>query len=114
VLNKVIRRWRDLAGELMRFTLLSHANILIAPAIAWILCAPNYLRGTMTLGEVAQAAAAFVSVQTALNWVVGNYQHLSEWTASVNRVSSLLFTWDRIDVSEETPPQAPARAKSGT
>jgi vitamin B12/bleomycin/antimicrobial peptide transport system ATP-binding/permease protein len=97
VLNKVIHRWRDLAGELMRFTLLSHANLLIAPAIAWILCAPNYLRGTMTLGEVAQAAAAFVSVQTALNWVVGNYQHLAEWTASVNRVSSLLFTWDRID-----------------
>jgi putative ATP-binding cassette transporter len=97
MLNKVIRRWRDLAGELMRFTLLSHANILIAPAIAWILCAPNYLQGTMTLGQVAQAAAAFVSVQTALNWVVGNYQHLSEWTASVNRVSSLLLTWDRID-----------------
>jgi putative ATP-binding cassette transporter len=100
VLNKVIHRWRDLAGELMRFTLVSHTNLLIAPAIAWILCAPNYLRGTMTLGEVAQAAAAFVSVQTALNWVVGNYQHLAEWTASVNRVSSLLFTWDRIDDSE--------------
>ena len=114
VLNKVIQRWRDLAGELMRFTLLSHANILIAPAIAWILCAPNYLRGTMTLGEVAQAAAAFVSVQTAFNWVVGNYQHLAEWTASVNRVSSLLFTWDRIDVSEEAPPPARARAKGGS
>jgi putative ATP-binding cassette transporter len=97
VLNKVIHRWRDLAGELMRFTLLSHANLLIAPAFAWILCAPNYLRGAMTLGEVAQASAAFVSVQTALNWVVGNYQRLAEWTASVNRVSSLLLTWDRID-----------------
>jgi vitamin B12/bleomycin/antimicrobial peptide transport system ATP-binding/permease protein len=99
VLNKVIHRWRDLAGELMRFTLLSHANLVIAPAIAWILCAPKYLGGTMSLGEVAQAAAAFVSVQTALNWVVGNYQHLAEWTASVNRVSSLLFTWDHIDDS---------------
>ena len=98
----------------MRFTLLSHANILIAPAIAWILCAPNYLRGTMTLGEVAQAAAAFVSVQTALNWVVGNYQHLSEWTASVNRVSSLLFTWDRIDDIEESAPPAPVPAKRGS
>ncbi len=98
----------------MRFTLLSHANILIAPAIAWILCAPNYLRGMMTLGEVAQAAAAFVSVQTALNWVVSNYQHLAEWTASVNRVSSLLLTWDRIDVSEESPAPAPAAAKSGS
>ena len=51
----------------------------------------------MSLGEAAQASAAFVAVQTALNWVVGNYQHLAEWTASVNRVSSLLITWDRIE-----------------
>ena len=50
-------------------------------------CAPKYLGGTMSLGEVAQAAAAFVSVQTALNWVVGNYQHLAEWTASVDVVT---------------------------
>lgn len=99
VLTKVIHRWRDLSGEIMRFTLVSHANLLIAPAIAWILCAPNYLRGTMTLGEVAQASAAFVTVQTALNWLVGNYQNLAEWTASVNRVSVLLLTWDEGDAN---------------
>jgi len=97
VLNKVIHRWRDLSGQVMRFTLVSHANLLIAPAITWILCAPNYLNGSMTLGQVAQAAAAFVTVQTALNWVVGNYQNLAEWTASVNRVSVLLLLWDRLD-----------------
>ncbi len=97
VLSRVIHRWQELGGQLMRFTLVSHANLLIAPAIAWIFCAPNYLRGTMSLGEVAQASAAFVTVQTALNWVVGNYQHLAEWTASVNRVSALLLVWDRID-----------------
>ena len=110
VLSKVILRWRDLAGQLMRFTLLSHANLLIAPAIGWILCAPNYLRGTMTLGEAAQAAAAFVAVQTALNWVVGNYQHLAEWTASVNRVSSLLIIWDEIDSAKSLPQQAEAES----
>ena len=110
VLSKVILRWRDLARQLMRFTLLSHANLLIAPAIGWILCAPNYLRGTMTLGEAAQAAAAFVAVQTALNWVVGNYQHLAEWTASVNRVSSLLIIWDEIDSAKSLPQQAEAES----
>jgi len=96
----------------MRFTLVSHANILIAPTIAWILCAPHYLRGTMSLGEVAQASAAFITVQTALNWVVSNYQHLAEWTASVNRVSALLLTWDQIDDAGEPPPWPPARVES--
>ncbi len=54
VLNKVIQRWRALSFQLMRFTLLSHANLLIAPVFAWIICAPNYLHGTMTLGEEAR------------------------------------------------------------
>ena len=66
---------RELAIQIMRFTLFSHANLLIAPVIAWIICAPNYLHGTMTLGEVAQASAAFVTAQTALNWVVGTYYY---------------------------------------
>jgi vitamin B12/bleomycin/antimicrobial peptide transport system ATP-binding/permease protein len=104
VLNKVIHRWKDLSGQVMRFTLVSHANLLIAPAIAWILCAPNYLAGSMTLGEVAQASAAFVAVQTALNWVVGNYQNLAEWTASVNRVSVLLLSWDEVDAQHHAGP----------
>jgi putative ATP-binding cassette transporter len=101
VLSKVIHRWKDLSGQIMRFTLVSHANLLVAPAIAWILCAPNYMGGTMSLGEVAQASAAFVAVQTALNWVVGNYQNLAEWTSSVNRVSVLLLTWDDVDGRQE-------------
>ena len=111
VLDKVIGRWRDVSGQLMWFTLISHANILIAPVIAWIICAPNYMRGTMTLGEVAQASAAFVSVQTALNWVVGNFQHLADWTASANRVAALLLTWDGLDDGGDSRPRGAAGAE---
>jgi ABC-type uncharacterized transport system fused permease/ATPase subunit len=42
-------------------------RFLAAPFIAWVLCAPQYLTGTMSLGEVAQAAAGFVMMQTALD-----------------------------------------------
>jgi putative ATP-binding cassette transporter len=38
-----------------------------------ILCAPKFLNGTMTLGQVMQAASAFTIVQTAFNWLVDNY-----------------------------------------
>ena len=50
----------------MRTTMVSQGNILLAPVIAWWLCAPKYLVGTMSLGEVAQVTAAFVIVQAAL------------------------------------------------
>ena len=95
--NTVIGRWRDLCIQLMRTTLVSQGNVLAAPVIGWVLCAPKYLVGTMSLGEAAQAVAAFVMVQTALNWLVDNYPGLAECLSSVNRVGSLLLALDEID-----------------
>src|SRR5262249_37729993 len=77
-----------------------HVNFLFAPVFAWIICTPKYLTGGMPLGEVTQVAAAFVTVQAALNWLVDNYQRLADWTSSVNRVSSLLIALDQIDRDE--------------
>jgi vitamin B12/bleomycin/antimicrobial peptide transport system ATP-binding/permease protein len=93
-LDEVIVRWRNLCHQLMRTTLVSQGNILLAPVIAWVLCAPKYLIGTMSLGEVAQAAAAFVIVQAALNWLVENYAAVADCLSSVNRVGSLLLAVD--------------------
>jgi len=35
-----------------------------------LLCAPKFLDGSMTLGQVMQAASAFTIVQSAFNWLV--------------------------------------------
>jgi putative ATP-binding cassette transporter len=103
--NAVIGRWRDLCIQFMRTTLVSNGNLLAAPVIAWVLCAPKYLVGTMSLGEAAQAVAAFVMVQTALNWLVDNYPGLAECLSSVNRVASLLEALDQHDRDGEWQPE---------
>ena len=54
-----------------------------------VLCAPKFLDGALTLGEVMQAASAFVLVQSALNWMVDNYPRLADWVASARRVATL-------------------------
>jgi vitamin B12/bleomycin/antimicrobial peptide transport system ATP-binding/permease protein len=100
--DTVIGRWRDLCAQFMRTTLVSQGNILVAPVIGWILCAPKYLVGTMSLGQAAQAVAAFVMVQTALNWLVDNYPGLAECLSSVNRVGSLLLALDELDRDGES------------
>jgi ABC-type uncharacterized transport system fused permease/ATPase subunit len=48
----------------------------------------------MSLGEVTQAAAAFVTVQGAFNWLVDNFQRMSDWRSSANRVAHLLLALD--------------------
>jgi ABC-type uncharacterized transport system fused permease/ATPase subunit len=68
----------------------------LAPIIAWFLCSPKFLAGAMTLGELTQAAVAFVTVQGAFNWLVDNYQRSADWMSSVNRVATFLFALDEV------------------
>ena len=102
--KNVIHQWRTLCGQHMRTTLVSHGNTLLAPIVGLVLCAPNYVLGTVTLGEVTQAAAAFVAVQGAFNWLVDNFPRLAEWLSSANRVGMLLSAFDRLDRSESGMP----------
>ena len=96
-LNEVIAQWVAYCWQLMRMTLVSHTNTLLTPVIGLLLCTPKFITGSMTLGEVVQAAAAFGIVQSAFNWIVDSYGRLAEWTSSANRVASLLIALDQID-----------------
>ena len=77
-------------------------ELLLTPVVALLLCTPKYLAGTLTLGEVVQAAAAFAIVQTAFNWITDSYGRLAEWASSANRVASLLLALDQIDPAERS------------
>jgi vitamin B12/bleomycin/antimicrobial peptide transport system ATP-binding/permease protein len=71
----------------------------------------------MMLGELTQAAAAFVMVQTAFNWVIDNYQRLADWRSSAYRVATLLQAIDDVDRIGPAEPseyadQGPHRGRS--
>jgi putative ATP-binding cassette transporter len=97
VLDRVVARWQTLCRELMRMTAVSHTNTLIAPSIGLLMCAPKYIAGTMTLGAMVQAAAAFVVVQGAFSWFADNFGRFAEWASSARRVASLVQSLDRMD-----------------
>ena len=96
----MLLRWRQLLWQLMGTTFVSQTDLLFAPVFGWFLCVPKYLAGTMTLGELTQASAAFVTVQVAFNWLVDNYQRLSDWRSAADRVAVLLFALDQVKQSE--------------
>jgi ABC-type uncharacterized transport system fused permease/ATPase subunit len=99
-LQAVLLWWREICWQLVRTTVISNGNVLLAPVVAWILCVPKYLSGTMTLGELTQSAAAFVTVQGAFNWLVDNYQRLADWRSSAHRIATLLLALDEIEAKE--------------
>jgi vitamin B12/bleomycin/antimicrobial peptide transport system ATP-binding/permease protein len=106
-LSQVLLRWRQLLWQLMGTTFVSQTDLLFAPVFGWFLCVPKYLAGSMTLGELTQASAAFVTVQVAFNWLVDNYQRLSDWRSAAARVAVLLFALDQVKRSEPTKPNLP-------
>jgi putative ATP-binding cassette transporter len=96
-LDQVIVKWLALCWQNMRMTLVAHTNFLLSPILALLFCMPKYVAGTMTLGDVIQAAAAFVLVQSAFNWITDSYVSIAEWRSSANRVASLLVAIDQIE-----------------
>jgi len=96
----LLRRWRDLCGQYMRTTIVSQSSAIVAPVLPIILCAPKFLDGSMSLGEVMQAASAFTIVQAAFNWLVDNYPRLAEWNAGARRVASLMISLDALERAE--------------
>jgi putative ATP-binding cassette transporter len=105
-LDTVIARWRVLCWQIMRMTVVSQTNLLVAPSVGALLCAPKYLAAAMTLGDMVQAAAAFVVVQGAFNWFADNYGRLAEWSSSASRVASLLVSLDQLE-GTSFPQEAP-------
>lgn len=99
-LDSIRGAWVALCGQYMRTTSISQTNTLLAPTVPLLLCAPKYLAGSMSLGDVMQAATAFMAVQAAFNWLVDNYPRLADWKASALRVGSLLRSLDVLEHAE--------------
>lgn len=96
----VLATWRQITKQWMKTTVVSQTSGYIAPILPILLCAPKFLDGSMTLGEIMQAASAFTIVQGAFNWLVDNYPRLADWTASARRVASLVASLDALERAE--------------
>lgn len=99
--SNVLRQWARLAGQHMRTTLVSQGSSLIAPVVPILLCAPKFLDGSMSLGQVMQAASAFTIVQSAFGWLVDNYPRLADWNACARRIASLMMSLDGLERAEK-------------
>jgi putative ATP-binding cassette transporter len=98
--SNVLRQWARLADQHMRTTLVSQGSSLIAPVVPVLLCAPKFLDGSMSLGQVMQAASAFTIVQSAFGWLVDNYPRLADWNACARRIASLMMSLDGLERAE--------------
>lgn len=88
-LRSLAEKWALVIHGQTRIIFLTSANNLLAPAVPLVLGAPKYLAGEMSLGDLMQAAAAFLQVQLSLNWLADNALSIANWSASARRVAAL-------------------------
>ncbi|MBV8537451.1 MAG: ABC transporter ATP-binding protein/permease [Alphaproteobacteria bacterium] len=84
-----------------RLTLATTGFTVMSPVIPLLIAAPQYLAGSIGLGELMQISQAFVQVQVALGFFVDNYARLSDWLAGINRIVRLDAACRALDA---TPP----------
>jgi len=71
--------------RLTTFTLsFAQANVVVP----YILLAPHYFSGRITLGIMTQVASAFDRVQTAMSFFIDRYQSIASYVASINRLTT--------------------------
>lgn len=93
-LYHLAKSWGQVIQGQTKIVFLTHANNLLAPVVPLVLGAPKYLAGDMTLGDLMQAAAAFLQVQLSLNWLADNALSIANWSASARRVAALDLAMD--------------------
>jgi putative ATP-binding cassette transporter len=95
--STLLRAWLEVVRQHGRLTWVTNSNSAMIPVVPLVLCAPKYLAGQLTLGEVMQLASAFIQVQIAIAWLVDNYRAIAEWFASARRIVELEDSFEQID-----------------
>ncbi|KAA2212331.1 ABC transporter ATP-binding protein/permease [Pseudoroseomonas oryzae] len=83
----VIQNWWDIMRATKQLTFFTSGYGQLAVIFPIVVAAPAFFTGRIQLGGLIQTSTAFGEVQGSLSWVVTNYSRLTEWGASVERLT---------------------------
>ena len=86
----------------------------VSPFIPYIVAAPFYFAGKITLGIMTQTARAFGSVENGLNYVVTSYVNLAEFKAVLDRLTGFDHVIGAAKALGNSPPRIDLTAAAGS
>lgn len=81
------QNWWAIMRTTKRLNVASNFYAQFAIVFPFLVGAPRYFAGSITLGGLMQISSAFGHVQEALSWFVNAFSALATWKASVNRLA---------------------------
>jgi len=85
--HAVVENWWSIMVATKRLTFFTSGYTQVAIVFPFVVASPGYFAGRIPLGGLTQTATAFGEVQGALSWFVDNYAALTEWRATVQRLT---------------------------
>ncbi|RVT98809.1 ABC transporter ATP-binding protein/permease [Rhodovarius crocodyli] len=98
----LIGNWWEIMVATKRLTFFTAGYTQVAIVFPIVVASPGYFAGRMQLGELTQTSGAFGEVQGALSWIVDNYSNLTEWGATVERLTTFSRAIDEAAAAEAT------------
>jgi putative ATP-binding cassette transporter len=83
----LMENWWGIMTATKRLTFFTAGYTQVAIVFPIVVAAPGYFAGRFPLGGLIQTSSAFGQVQGALSWFVDNYRELTEWRATVERLT---------------------------
>jgi putative ATP-binding cassette transporter len=83
----VAKNWWDIMLRQKRLTYFTAGYQQSAWIFPFVVAAPRYFRGELTLGGLVQTIGAFSHVQDSLSFLVQSYKQIAEWCSVVERLS---------------------------
>lgn len=83
----MVRNWWDIMRRQKQLTWFTAGYAQAAIIFPFIVAAPRYFHGEISLGALVQTALAFGQVQDALSFIISSYADIAEWRSVVARLA---------------------------
>ncbi len=111
--SAIVANFYDIVGRTLKLltftTAFSQANVVIP----YIVVAPYFFLGKITLGQMTQTAGAFGRVESALSFFILRYQSLASYKAGVERLSTFRSAIDEVRALGTKAPRIEHNSHSG-
>ena len=85
--TRIRKNWWAIMKTTKRINVASNFYAQFAVIFPFIVGAPRYFSGAITLGGLMQISSAFGQVQSSLSWFIDAFSQLADWKASINRLA---------------------------
>ena len=109
----IVSNFYDIVSRTLKLLTFTTAYLQVNVVIPYIIVAPYFFLGKITLGQMTQTGSAFGRVESALSFFITRYQSLASYKAAIERLSTFKSALDHVRALGTIPPRIEHLSHSG-